>query len=137
MDRAGAGALLVSLIGDAPAPLATTSHAHCVAGTLLADLTAGADLSKVHTPVLAALLTAKGVEVPKGKGERKDAVLRLLGGAGHSKLKDLVTWHRVTMEAAAAPLLRLTGPTTPSPAATVGALAGPSGSPPMGYPMAI
>ena len=28
MDRVGAGALLVSLIGDAPAPLATTSHAH-------------------------------------------------------------------------------------------------------------
>ena len=28
IDRVGAGALPVSLIGDAPAPLATTSHAH-------------------------------------------------------------------------------------------------------------
>lgn len=98
------------------------------AGSLLTNLKAGADIKKMNTPELFALLTIKGVEVPKSKGDRRDAVIALLGGANNGankaasfspKLDDLLTWHRVAMDAApAAPLLLMATEVSPPLALT-------------------
>ena len=63
----GAGALLVSLIGDAPAPLATTSHAHWHATARRAETVMGSFCGPLLSP-LAFNLLIPGPISPRCRG---------------------------------------------------------------------